>query len=384
MTNFSIFFIIFFLWLIVYFCIIAYREKSLIKTIFFDVIHLYKNFIHWTISKLFIALFSWILGIILSLSFFILFWLSIYFLNINLLDISNVISFIWKYGTSSIIPFLLFLMAILTIVFWFSYYKVLLVNLNLKYLEWEKLPFMKNIYFDFKKIYKYLWVLSWMWAYLLIPIFGFIVLFWITFLIFWWWDSILQSDLTVNKSFSMISLLITIIFWLWAIYLAYRMYFSTTILCHEKEDNNAKYYVKKSIELTKWSDIFIKFIVVNLFFVLIMLPFIMVWDNLQNKQDEVSKYINSSDKNSYNYQLLEITYWKYSNIELEAMQRENNNFNILFYIFSFLFMYWIIEMVKISFYKKEILKDIEENRAKKLIWFKKFIRSIFKKKEDNL
>jgi len=372
--------------LLVLFWFSCYKERFLIREIFLDILFLFKNFFHWNISKILIWVFGWLLGILLSIPFWILFWISIYFLNINLFDWFNALEFLSTYNYLLIIPWLLFIIAILAILFWFSYYKVLLVNLNLKYFDWEKLPFMKNIYFDFAKIYKYLWIVFWMWIYLLIPISIFLVLFLIILFSFWWF-SVLDPKWLVNITFSIISFILVVIFWLLVIYMAYRMYFSYTIFCDEKENNSAKYYVKKSIDLTKWYNIFIKFVFINLFFWLILSPFVIIWNNLENTQNEVSKYIdykinnNTGALNYQQYQILDLKYWKYSDTEVYEIQGKNNNYNVIYYIFSFLFIYWIIEMVKVSFYKRELLKVDENIITKSLSWFKKIIWKIFKRKE---
>lgn len=372
--------------LLAWFWFSAYRERFLIKDIFLDILFLFKNFLHWNISKILIWIFAWLLGILLSIPFWLLFWISIYFLDINLLDWFNAIDFLSKYNYSLLIPGLIFILAIFALLFWFSYYKVLLVNLNLKYFGWEMLPFMKNIYFDFAKVYKYFWIVLWMWVYLLIPISIFIVLFLIILFSFWWF-SILDPNWLVNSAFSVLSFILVVIFWLVVIYLAYRMYFSYTIFCDEEENNSSKYYVKKSIDLTKWYNNLIKFLVINLFFWLILSPFVIIWQNLENTQNEVSKYSdyrinNNTGALSYQqYQILDLKYWKYSDLDIYEIQRKNNNYNVIYYIFSFLFMYWIIEMVKVSFYKRELLKIDESIITRSLSWFKKIIWKIFKRKE---
>jgi len=47
-------------------------KKKLIKNIFSDVLFLYKNFIHWNLSKICINIASFLLGIVLALPFFLL------------------------------------------------------------------------------------------------------------------------------------------------------------------------------------------------------------------------------------------------------------------------------------------------------------------------
>jgi hypothetical protein len=358
----------------------SYKERELIKTILQDVIFLYKNFVHWNISKIFIWAFAWWLAIIISIPFFILFLIVLYYSNIGL-------SFLTTPWILINFPFLVttFLFYIASLLFWISYYKVTLINLNLKYEDWEKIGYMKNIYFDFEKILKYFKLLLWMLFYVVLPMIIFVVLFTLFYLMFLL--MLKDPQLVVNSTFSIISLFLLIISSWFTFYMMYRVSFSPILLCDDDEDHSAKFYVLKSVEITKWFHIFAKFISVMVVFILPMLPFIYMWNSLEKERRDIYNYLEYNDKSKKNkisdwdYQNLYMTYSDKSEQELEDILNKNGKLNFLYYILSFLFMYWVIEMVRVSFYKNVFVSKEDEEQTWKLSLIRKFISSFFKKED---
>jgi hypothetical protein len=328
-----------------------------------------------------------LLAILLSLPFLVLFLVVLFFSKISLLV------FIWYVSVNPFITllqypllFLSLFIYILSLLFWISYYKVTLVNLNLKYVDWEKISYMKNIYFDFWKIYKYFIMVLWMILYISIPIIIFFFLFFLFFFLFWL--VLMDKNWIVNNYFSSISLLLFVMSFLFSLYILYRVSFSYILLCDDTAENKAKYYVLKSTELTKWFYTFVKFVSVMVVFLIPIVPFTIIWNNLEKKSSDISYYIQNRNSNTaswklddYRYQNLDLQYGDKTDNKLNLELKENRNLNILYYIFSFLFVYWFLEMARVSFYKNEFAEKSENIFFEKLSLLRNFLFWIFKKKE---
>ncbi len=312
--------------------------QNLFKNIFSDLILLYKNFIHWNISKILILVFSLWLWILLSLPFFALTFVIAYLDPIDWKDI------IYNYYTTQsvwlslmtalsshlfyvILVWVLFLVAVWFFFFWYSYKIITLTKLNISYLDWEKIPYMKNIYFDVQKILSYLWVVAWGWLILLIPFIIFIIIFFVLIGIFWWIEEVwtmIKSN-WVSNPFSITTWVFLLIWVLGFIYLAYRLTFSYIILIDDKnykEVQKSIFYIKESFRISSWIKIF-KFFLFLIIFTIIMLPFDYIWRNLEET-------------------------WAYA---------------FLYWIFVFLIINWLFEMLVLSIYK-HIMLDKKASKTK--------------------
>lgn len=260
---------------------------NIIKNIFSDISLIYRNFLHWNISKVLIYFFAFILWIVLTLPFLLVFWLFIFFDPIDWKDIiSTYISTqsVWLSLLTAfsvhyiylIIEWFLLILWFLSFSFWYAYYILSLSNLYFNYVKWEKLPYFKNIYFNLSVIKKYIYMLSWWSLFLIIPILVFVLWFFITLFVFWWLDEVYlaQSSDWVNM-FSVIVWIIFLVCLLAFVYISYRITFAYLIYLDERNseevDKKSLYYIKKSFEITWWLKIF-KFLLFMVIFTIILLP----------------------------------------------------------------------------------------------------------------
>lgn len=266
------------------------------KNILIDLSLVYKNFIHWNVSKILIYIFWFFLWVVLSLPFLIILGLFMFFDPISWKEVvSNYVSSGWSIWMSLvaeiynnfvilIIELIIFFLAIGFFIFWFSYKILTTINLYLSYLKWEKIKYMKNIYFNIKIIFSYLklsWVVTWILA---IPAVVFIISFFVLLYSFWGVDSVLSMLYTWENMFSIILWIVFLLCLLVFIYLAYRLSFSYVIFLDKDnyaEENKIYFYVKESFKITSWLKIF-KFLLLIILFSIFMMPFDYLWKIVEN------------------------------------------------------------------------------------------------------
>lgn len=306
-----------------------------IKNTFIDASKIYLDFVHWLVSKTIISLYSFFLGFILALPFLLLTILFVYFDGISWKSfwsnyfatgqiwyesLGEIISNIWYLLTE----FLFLLLWLVWFIVWTSYGLVLYYNLNLNYINDIKLPFSKNLYFDFKKIYLNFKILNWYWIILLIPIIIFFVISLFLVYNFWLLELNIKQLENINGNFYNLMWLNLFINILLFIYFAFRISFSQVLIIDEKFSNlwnNALSYIKESFKITKWIKI-LKFLVIFFLFIIITMPF-----------DLLSYYL--SDK------------WKI--------------IKTIISIFTFILIWWLKEMVIVSIYKRIMLNENNDN-----------------------
>ena len=152
----------------------------------------------------------------------------------------------------------------------FIYWDILIQNIYRYYLNWEKLAFLKNWYFSFKHMWKYIGVITWVWLYLLIPFWvllaGFLVLFWLSY--FWALSTVQWT--TWSFALWLISIAIIAISMIYFFYLWIRLAFSYIALVFTDNLNvSTKLYIKESFAVTKWNVwkmiwIWFPFMIINL------------------------------------------------------------------------------------------------------------------------
>jgi len=340
--------------------------KSELQEIFFDILFVYKNFIHWNISKVIISLWSILLWVIIFLPvfFFTLFiwwidpinWLSILQFAITWSDIS-----LELIGTLASNPFWLTLMFILlvcsflTFVIAWSYGLFLLAQLSFGYVKRKPLKIKKNHYFCREYIVSYISIMLWNIVYLIAPV---VILtggiFYIYFLYNVWSISI---NVVEN-----IALSIWVLGALLGIFFFYRLYFWFILLWKESKKvplKSAKVYVNASIEMTKWKSFF-KFLFILCLFVILMTPFNSLWETI-----EVNTY-NMTEALAYKAGLIEnmqpdnIPYYEYITQKYESYSQEQlvekisrNNWISFFYSLMTYFLFsWLFVMIMVSYYKR--------------------------------
>lgn len=345
--------------------------KKLIKNIFSSVLFTYKNIFHWIFSKILITISSYWIWILFALPFLII---AVAIISFSPLILSNF--FVWGNvllddAMNNKIWFLLvlifFVFSIVSLLLWISYKRFLLAKLNLKYIEWEKLEYKKNNYFNFKLFFKYSKInLIFLLVLLILSLFFWIIFFGII-LLFWWLTEI-QNILSSNQInlFSIISFILAIIYILTLIYFMYRIYFAYFILL-ENNDCSVIKSVKKSFNKTKSFYKLSKLAWILLIFFILFLPVNYLEQYINYNSNNLIDYISIKKKLSeektkklvtqkeyYKYSALDIDFWKYSNKELIEKYNKNNIIELMFFVIYFLLIFWILDLVIANFYKKEI------------------------------
>lgn len=214
----------------------------------------------------------------------------------------------------------LWLMLVFSFMFWIQYSTVCIYNLNLNYINWNKLDFWNNYYFNFGKIFKYLKIISLISLFLLIPI--------ILFLVAWFFTvNIIESyNLSVYIVWGLLILLVLTI-----IYMIYRLAFSLIIFLERAfEKNSAFSIIKKSFNVTKWL-VFFKVALIYIIFSLILISiFFVIWV------------------------LLSIWfYFSWVPVELASVYSWN-----IINIISFIFVYGVPQMLFVWVYSRYFRQDV--------------------------
>ena len=360
----------------------------LIKQVFSDILGMYKNFLHFNLSKILIYLATFALSLIfvfpilvIAIIVFFSFWLWEWILGLEFLLSNPIVLVIW------IILFILFL-----IVFslGYSYKSILLFRLNLEYIDGKKLDYKKNYYFNFSFIYNYAKVFLLNLSILLVPIITYIVLFFILITIFWGYSeaSSLVNEWPIN-TLSISFLILTILCLGLFIYLIYKTLFSYVLLVDEskgKDFENAFYYIRKSFSITRWFKKAGRFMVIFLLTIVIALPIYIpkgiYWDNLERQWDYIGMEYGDNkrlaESTPYYFQALKL---EYGNISLEELQKDidiDKKIIFLLSILEFLFVVGLFNMMVVSFYIRELKTNEKIWKGKSIVsWFK----NIYKNKE---
>lgn len=340
--------------------------KITIKNVYNDISLLYKNILHWNISKLIILIWGSILWILSIVPFAILFAIYSFFSWINFFDFIN--SWInWVFMTS-LFWNLLYLISLLffTLSYFFTF--VLLINLYNSYLLWSKISYLNNKYLDYKLYFKYLLLSIYNFLILLIPVLIFILLIVLLIYFFWWIDNVTNLVFsTSSNAFSIISLILFIFLILTIYYISYRLVFSYLLLL---EDKFLKIWIfqiiKESLVITSKLKTFFKFTLLLLIFLTAYLPISVLDTYINWNYKDLNNYssylnLNEEDKsnlksiNPYTYEWLDLKYsWKGVS-EINSLENMFYIFSILFSIFKFIFIFWVFSMFLNSFYKRNIL-----------------------------
>lgn len=141
-----------------------------LKQITHNISLLYRNFLHWNISKICIFLYVNIAGFILSLPFIIALVVQYFQKYSSLLTGVDIYTFLDQNFGTVLLSILLFLIIVAIFISTYTYGYFLLLNVYKGYLQDEKLPYTKNLYLSWKHFSTYLGVLGWASLYLLLPI----------------------------------------------------------------------------------------------------------------------------------------------------------------------------------------------------------------------
>jgi hypothetical protein len=341
-------------------------KNGILKQTFIDISLLYRNFFHWNISKLIFFLYGILLAFISILPFALIYYIytRIYWWTFSTYIISILNSVFLDSAFWNIIHILLII--VFGVSFYFSY--ILLIKLNNSYLKWEKLPFFKNEYLNFKLFFKYFLLTLLFFLILLIPVVLTIIVLTVIVIILWGTEAsislIISWPINFLTIFSLISLIVLVLV---LFYIFYRFVFSYFILV-ESDTNKKKWILaslKESFIKTRWFKKLLNFIKVFFIIWILWLPFSSIDRHLSETYTDLgyyAKYINLWEQeketlkslNSYYYENLELTYpWAWIE-EINALEDKYYYFVTFFWIFRFLFINWVILMVFNSFYYHKI------------------------------
>jgi hypothetical protein len=335
-----------------------------------DVIYLYRNFIHWNVSKIFISFWSMLLGFIIAAPMFLL---AVIIWFIDPIDWKELISFIiswsdisyniiWEIATHAYwLIGMIFLVVVWVFLFLLasSYSLLLEANLSLHYLKEKQLKYKKNLYTSREHIVTFMSIICWNIMYLLAPV---IIWVWVVFFMYLFFNVWFIS----LNGLSVLIAAATIILFFAIVYLIYRIIFGYVLLARDnkkKKLHSWKEYVQESIEITGGSNFF-KFLFITIIYSLLLFPF-TTFDSYLERE---SLYLK--DTMVYNSGLVDnlepeqIQYYEYITAEYsdlsddQILSRIQSYFTlriILFFlsylIFSGLFVYVIT-----SFYTRVLSK----------------------------
>ncbi len=352
---------------------------KLIKTISVDVWILFRNFIHWNISKALISLASICLWFLLATPFLILL-LIIYFsfglneyltsFDVSLLDL---LGLLWGRPFIFFLFMLLALLVFISVLIGYGYRKVLFTKLNLSYIDWKKLIYLKNKYFDFILIFRYFQVIAYISLIVSIPVILFFIIFFILFFTFWWgsWVQTMINSSQFNV-FTLLVLITMLVCFIAFVYISYRLYFAVIMLVdkkHYEEEEKPMFYLKESFLKTKSIFVFMKFVLVIIIGSIIVMPFSSLQNHFSDSLKEVRAFreyslLGEDEKNivdeNEKYDFLDDIKVKYSSLTIEKIKSIEVTYfylNYILVIFNFLIIFGLLEMVVVSFYKHEIIRN---------------------------
>lgn len=242
-------------------------------------------------------------------------------------------------------------------------------DMNLKYLDHKKPKYNKMRFFHFSIIWNY-YKVSWIIAtILLLPIVIGVVLF--SIIIAWagWVNNTGVLLTNGNTALAIWTLILAVIVWLTFIYLSYRLYYSYIIFVKnydsEYMDFSAKECIKKSWKITKWYKKLLKLLGVLFVFAVAILPFNIVEESLNNTYQDIRNYqiftqvwesskLKLQESDPYYYGGLLVKYQQVSTEDLQKNIQIYYNLIIFFNILLFLLISGLMEMVMVSFYKREL------------------------------
>jgi len=191
----------------------------------------------------------------------------------------------------------------------------------------------------------------------------------IVILLFWGIWNINALMLSGSKVFPILSLILFVLFTFITLYVIYRLIFSFIILIDDEKNTWAVYCIKKSYKLTTSKLSLLKFVLLWFLLLILSIPWASYSKYLDSKYNDIRNYIiyyNLSDteksdllksSRSYYYNDLKLEYSWYNEKTLNSDLSYYNNMQRIYFVFSYLLLYWVVYMFFISFYVRELKKD---------------------------
>ncbi len=350
---------------------------------------LYKNFIHWNISKLCIMVTSFLLGVIMALPFFLVVIVLFFLDPISRIDI---FSSSWASHTVAIELFsqllshpiyvifetIFFLIGAFFFVVGTSYSIALNTKLSLSYVSGAPLGYKQNYYFSREVISQYIRIFFRALGYLLLPLVWGVVLFVILFVLY---NQGVISFWIISNLSLYVTIIVALVFW----YISFRISFAYVLMFESGKQEDflsPKQILSDSFALTKGKIVF-PFILFIFLFGLIVGPFASYGERLERISDDKKAYLSySTGKTPINTKQAELDYQSLQSVygqlpdeqvlsSLVWTQRQ-----IFFYtIIGFLLIEGLFQMLLVSFY----LHFLKKPKDKSIIWAVKKLGDSLKK-----
>jgi len=364
-----------------------------LKNTFKNVGILYKNFLHWNISKVSIWIFSLLIALVMTLPVvaisLILCWIMwVDWLGYLLTFSAGTLNAAVIYTVDFFIFCFFAIISALTFFLSLSYGKIMYFDLNLQYLENKKAEYLKTKFFSPKLFLKFYNISLWVGLYLLIPVWVFIIWMIAAIAVNGWVNETGVALDNWNQVLAVGTFIVAIVSISIFVYLSYRLYFSYVWLVDFKkfeELQPAKNYVKHSFKITRGWKKPLKLIGILFIFALIIAPytiFSQALENTFNDMSNYSKYVEMGEQEKLlitqqNPQFQSVIL-KYQDVNIWDLQRNISlyNFMLIFLgVFGFLIITGIIEMVMVSHYKqastdvkiKKVVSKIDDKGENKKI-----------------
>jgi len=333
---------------------------SLLQLIFSNIAFVFKNFFHWTFSRLIIVVFAFILALLSFLPFLIIL-LILWFIDaipwgeVFIAFATGSLNF-WLISAFSSAP-VFFIIETLIAIIWiafaigvYHYKEILLYKLIASYKTEERLKLRENI--SIKYLKRYTQIFPKIFLLLSLPVLWYLVYIIVVFLLAGWAENILAT--VQGWAFNYISILLLIGFVISALsffYIYYRFIFIYPILALDEKEKNSEIF-QTSRDLTRGIRIFLILWVIVLYAIALQ-PTSFVQNSYSDKSYELSNY--------YQLRLLEqipknesfLDDYGITDIDILSMQSKIWSYEFIwniFYIFNFLVFYWIFEVVLFSIY----------------------------------
>ncbi len=347
-----------------------WQNTMWLKTTFTDVGNLYKNFLHWNLSKVSIFIFSLLIALAITLpvvlvSLMICWILWVDWVGYMMTFFAGTLNAAAIYTADFFIFMFFVIIWVITFFLSMTYGKIMYFDLNLKYLENKKSDLVKTKFFNPKLFGKFYAISLRVFWYLLIPVAIFIVGMIVTIIVNGWVNTTWVSLDNGNTTLALWTFIFAGIWIILFLYLSYRLYFSYVGLVDEQkypEIQSAKTYVKNSFEITKgWKKI-MKLLGTLLLFAIIIAPYTFITQAIENTYNDVNNVaafqqmweeekLAIMQANPYFSGVLN----KYKDISIDDLQRNISVYNYLLIFMSvigFLLITWVVEMVMVSHYKQ--------------------------------
>ncbi|MCH8518398.1 hypothetical protein LAT59_01350 [Candidatus Gracilibacteria bacterium] len=333
-----------------------------------DILLLYRNFIHWNISKICINIGGIFVGLALAFPFFLLAvfialidpipWGT--FLVYQMQGISPVLealSYASMYTFSFVVMTFAMICTLIAFLIGNAYSNVLYARLYTEYINGEKLAYRDNIYFSYIHIRRFVTVALWSFLLLFIPLILIALIVGIFIILF-------GSEIMSFEAFSFSLLGLTLISVFLFSYIIFRLLFSVILMSLDSSKKIIKhsgwYYIKKSIEITSGWKKYFKFLFVLCLLFLILYPFRAVGDEFSTDVKrlrgtiEYRALVIASPEQAEQSGLRETAefYDSISDENLFANYRGATMLSIIWSIIGFLVLSGLYTMVFVSFYRR--------------------------------